>query len=158
MIQSVAYVVLSERLSQLSHKVAVGPRVQRIPVPGHRRPPVGEALVVLRGQHHIPGTGPLEEPGPLMGLEVVGGEMGREVRVGGGGREPLLHEALVVGAVLPLPVPPEPLGAPGGDGEHAPVHEHPHLRLVEPSGQRPCVQAGPVWAVARRGEPRPQRG
>lgn len=51
--QSVA-ILLSERLSQLSHKVAVGPRVQRIPVPGHRRPPVGEALVVLRGQHHIP--------------------------------------------------------------------------------------------------------
>lgn len=51
--QSVA-ILLSERLSQLSHEVAVGPCVQRIPVPGHRRPPVGEAFMVLCGQHHVP--------------------------------------------------------------------------------------------------------
>jgi len=45
---------LPEGLSQLSYKISVGPRIQRIPVPGHGRLPVGEAFMMLRGQHHIP--------------------------------------------------------------------------------------------------------
>lgn len=31
----------------------MGPCIHRIPVPGHWRPPVGEALVVLGGQDHV---------------------------------------------------------------------------------------------------------
>lgn len=44
---------LPEGFSQLSHQVSVGPCIHRIPVPGHWRAPVGEALVVLGGQDHI---------------------------------------------------------------------------------------------------------
>lgn len=44
---------LPEGFSQFSHQVSVGPCIHRIPVPGHWRAPVGEALVVLGGQDHI---------------------------------------------------------------------------------------------------------
>lgn len=45
---------LPEGLSQLSYKISVRPRIQRIPVPGHGWPPVGEAFMMLCGQHHVP--------------------------------------------------------------------------------------------------------
>lgn len=87
---------------------------------------------MLCRQDYILGPGGLEEVSPAVGVEEVRREPWPEVGVAETGRVVLFHEVLVLWQLRALPVPPEPLAAPGGHREHAPVYEHPEFGFIPP--------------------------
>lgn len=103
-------------------------------------------------EHVLLRPGSLEQVRPLLCTEELRVEVPRELRVAEPRRVVVGHEAdaLRVGGLLTLPVPPEPLALKRGDGEHPPVDENAQLGLVVPWGQRSAVQTAPISGVSSR--------
>ncbi|KAH9388174.1 hypothetical protein TYRP_009382 [Tyrophagus putrescentiae] len=85
-----------------------GPTSMGVPVGGEGGRPEGEALVVLGGQHDVPGAGAPEQFRPGGGVEELGGQLGAKVGVGEAGRvvpAHELHDALLLLYQPPVPEP-----------------------------------------------------
>ena len=104
--------------------------------------------MMLGHGHHELRTGPTEQVGPVLWVELVGGELGDEVLVAEGRVRPVGRRVMrELRRVLDVHVSRIPLVAEGGHRVHAPVDEYAELPVLIPGRH-----AGSLQRLPGRGE------
>ena len=137
--------------------------------------PEGEAVVVLRGEHDVFGTGTREDVCPMPGVEELGTELRREALIGKAGAESFLMKVpsagfhaiclRVVAALshlVPVPLGVGQLagndGCVGGDRVDPPMNDDAEFCLGVPLRRGPLVHGIPGRLVGLRVQTTQQQG